>query len=148
MNLQQTHVKFDDWKRRHLSRIVPANVTNSIDYDVKVQPLRYLKGMLYMNAHLEDELKTKLFKPLPLRTDIIPKHIILTTTAIIDQFYCPPRDVNGDTTKKSELIRQMLYGKVLLIHNTAYSETNTIHTIIEYRPMALAVVCCLYEQIW
>jgi hypothetical protein len=78
---------FDDWKTIHLSNILPENITKSIHYDVKVSPFNYLKGMLYMNAVLEKE-DYKLFQPLPLRNNIIPKHIILDTATIISLF-CP-----------------------------------------------------------
>jgi hypothetical protein len=52
---------------------------------VKVNPFDYLKGMLYMNAVLEKE-EHKLFQPLPLRNNIIPKHIILDTACIVNLF--------------------------------------------------------------
>jgi hypothetical protein len=52
-----------------------------------------------MNAVLENQ-EHKLFQPLPLRNNIIPKNIILDIACIIDLF-CP------DNFKKSELIKNV-----------------------------------------
>jgi hypothetical protein len=82
---EETDTIFDDWKRTHLPNILPENIKKSVHYDVKVKPFDYLKGMLYMNAVLEKE-DHKLFQPLPLRNNIIPKHIILDTACIVNLF--------------------------------------------------------------
>jgi len=93
---QETDNMFDEWKRNHLPNILPTTINKSIHYDLKVKPFDYLKGMLYMNCLLEKE-EHKLFQPLPLRNNIIPKHIILDTASIISMF-CP------ENTKKGELL--------------------------------------------
>lgn len=82
---EETDGIFDDWKRTHLPNILPENIKKSVHYDVKVKTFDYLKGMLYMNAVLEKE-EHKLFQPLPLRNNIIPKHIILDTACIVNLF--------------------------------------------------------------
>ena len=94
---EETEPMFDDWKRTHLQNILPKNIKKSVHYDVKVSPFDYLKGMLYMNAVLEKE-EHKLFQPLPLRNNIIPKHIILDTACIVNLF-----SLEGKT--KSELFK-------------------------------------------
>ena len=81
----ETDVIFNEWKRTHLHNILPENIKKSVQYDVKANPFDYLKGMLYMNAVLEKE-DHKLFQPLPLRNNIIPKHIILDTACIVNLF--------------------------------------------------------------
>ena len=91
---------FDEWKNTHLPNILPTNIKKSVHYDVKVKPFDYLKGMLYMNAVLEKE-EHKLFQPLPLRNNIIPKHIILDTACIISLF-CPENAKKGEVVKKSK----------------------------------------------
>jgi hypothetical protein len=96
---EETNTMFDEWKITHLSNILPTNIKKSVHYDVKVKPFDYLKGMLYMNAVLEKE-EHKLFQPLPLRNNIIPKHIILDTACIISLF-CP------ENAKKGELLKNM-----------------------------------------
>lgn len=82
---EETDTIFDEWKHTHLPNILPENIKKSVHYDVKVKPFDYLKGMLYMNAVLEKE-DHKLFQPLPLRNNIIPKHIILDTACIVNLF--------------------------------------------------------------
>jgi hypothetical protein len=102
MELTDTNELFSLWKEMHLQNIIPENVKKSVYYDVKVRPFEYLKGMLYMNFVLEKQ-ESKLFQPLPLRNNIIPKHIILDTACIINLF-CPEKDKEGNKIKKGELL--------------------------------------------
>ena len=101
-DLIKTDEMFNEWKNTHLSNILPTEIKKSIHYDVKVRPFEYLKGMLYMNSILE-KMESKLFQPLPLRTNIIPKHIIIDTASLINLF-CPEKDKNGNKLKKGELL--------------------------------------------
>jgi hypothetical protein len=101
-DLSETDTIFNEWKETHLTNILPQNIKKSIHYDVKVRPFEYLKGMLYMNSVLE-KMESKLFQPLPLRNNIIPKHIILDTATIINLF-SPEKDKEGKKTKKGELL--------------------------------------------
>jgi hypothetical protein len=102
LSLEETDIIFDDWKNIHLPNILPTEIKKSIHYDIKVRPFEYLKGMLYMNSVLEKQ-ESKLFQPLPLRNNIIPKHIILDTASIINLF-CPEKDKDGNKVKKGELL--------------------------------------------
>jgi hypothetical protein len=101
----ETNEIFNEWKLTHLPHIFPSNVKKSIHYDVKVRPFLYLKGMLYMNTVLEKQ-ESKLFQPLPLRSNIIPKHIILDTACLVSLF-SPEKDKNGNKTKKGELLENI-----------------------------------------
>ena len=102
MELDETNEIFNEWKQTHLQNIIPENIKKSIYYDVKVKPFDYLKGMLYMNSVLEKQ-EIKLFQPLPLRNNIIPKHIIIDTASLINLF-CPEKDKHGNKVKKGELL--------------------------------------------
>jgi len=102
MELSETDIMFTEWKETHLHHIIPQNIKKSIHYDVKVKPFDYLKGMMYMNSVLEKQ-ESKLFQPLPLRNNIIPKHIIIDTASLINLF-CPEKDKNGNKVKKGELL--------------------------------------------
>ena len=102
MELTDTNELFSLWKEMHLQNIIPENVKKSLYYDVKVRPFDYLKGMLYIN-HILEKQESKLFQPLPLRNNIIPKHIILDTACIINLF-CPEKDKEGNKIKKGELL--------------------------------------------
>ena len=109
MELNETDEFFSNWKLTHLQNIIPENVKKSVYYDVKVRPFDYLKGMLYMNDVLEKQ-ESKLFQPLPLRNNIIPKHIILDTACIINLF-CPEKDKEGNKIKKGELLSNVKYNQ-------------------------------------
>ena len=97
--------KFQEWKDIHLSHILPINIKKSVQYDVKVRPFSYLKGMLYMNSVLEEQ-ERKLFQPIPLRTDIIPKYITFDTACLVSLF-CPDKDKEGKKSKKGELLKNI-----------------------------------------
>jgi hypothetical protein len=101
----ETNEIFSNWKLTHLPHIFPNDIKKSIHYDVKVRPLSYLKGMLYMNSVLENQ-ESKLFQPLPLRSNIIPKHIILDTACLVSLF-CPEKDKDGNKIKKGELLKNI-----------------------------------------
>jgi hypothetical protein len=58
-----------------------------------------------MNSILEKQ-ESKLFQPLPLRTNIIPKNILLDTASIISLF-CPEKDKDGNKYKKSVLLKNL-----------------------------------------
>ena len=102
LELNETDEIFYNWKLTHLSNILPTEIKKSIHYDIKVRPFEYLKGMLYMNSVLEKQ-ESKLFQPLPLRNNIIPKHIIIDTSTLINLF-CPEKDKDGNKVKKGELL--------------------------------------------
>ncbi len=105
LELNETDEIFSNWKLTHLSNILPTEIKKSIHYDVKVRPFEYLKGMLYMNSVLEKQ-ESKLFQPLPLRNNIIPKHIIIDTSSLINLF-CPEKDKDGNKIKKGELLNNV-----------------------------------------
>jgi len=102
LELNETDEIFSNWKLTHLHNILPTEIKKSIHYDIKVRPFEYLNGMLYMNSVLEKQ-ENKLFQPLPLRNNIIPKHIIIDTASLINLF-CPEKDKDGNKVKKGELL--------------------------------------------
>ena len=102
LELNETDEIFSTWKLLHLPNILPSEIKKNIYYDIQVRPFEYLKGMLYMNSVLEKQ-ESKLFQPLPLRNNIIPKHIIIDTASLINLF-CPEKDKDGKKVKKGELL--------------------------------------------
>jgi hypothetical protein len=103
LELNETDEMFSNWKLTHLSHILPNEIKKSIHYDIKVRPFEYLKGMLYMNSVLEKQ-ENKLFQPLPLRNNIIPKHIIIDTASLVSLF-CPANKKEG--IKKGDLHKNL-----------------------------------------
>ena len=141
---EETDEIFTDWKLTHLSNILPNEIKKSIHYDIKVRPFEYLKGMLYMNSLLEKQ-ESKLFQPLPLRNNIIPKHIIIDTASLINLF-CPEKDKEGNKIKKGELLSNVkdnqnevwtnfLDMKNIIFKNKHYQFHNQIQTD--------GISCCL-----
>lgn len=123
---EETDTMFDEWNNTHLPNILPTNIKKSVHYDVKVKPFDYLKGMLYMNAVLEKE-EHKLFQPLPLRNNIIPKHIILDTACIISLF-CPENAKKGELLKKVKENQYDIWNNLLnLQHKTFKSKHYQYH---------------------
>jgi hypothetical protein len=127
---EETDTMFDEWKNTHLPNILPTNIRKSVHYDVKVSPFDYLKGMLYMNSVLEKE-DHKLFQPLPLRNNIIPKHIILDTACIISLF-CPENAKKGELLKNVKENQHDVWNNLLnLQHKTFKNKHYQFHYQIQ-----------------
>lgn len=140
----ETNEIFSNWKLTHLPHIFPKDIKKSIQYDVKVRPFSYLKGMLYMNSVLENQ-ESKLFQPLPLRSNIIPKHIILDTACLVSLF-CTEKDKDGNKIKKGELLKNIKYnqhdiwnGFLNLNHKTFKNKHYQFH----YQIQTDGISCCL-----
>ena len=140
----ETNELFNDWKLTHLPHIFPNDIKKSIHYDVKVRPFSYLKGMLYMNSILEKQ-ESKLFQPLPLRNNIIPKYIILDTACLVSLF-SPEKDKDGNKIKKGELLknikdnqRDIWNGFLNLNHKTFKNKHYQFHHQIQTD----GISCCL-----
>ena len=81
-----------------------------------------------MNSVLEAQ-ESKLFQPLPLRTNIIPKHILLDTASIIS-FFCPEKDKEGNKVKKGDLLSNIknnqfdIWNGVLNLNHKIFKNTH------------------------
>ena len=77
--------KYHQWLKTNRYKIVPQDYDTNYYYDLKANPQRYLKHMIYMNLELES-IESKLFQFFPLQTQIIPRHIQIDTKALSDLF--------------------------------------------------------------
>jgi hypothetical protein len=77
--------EFHEWYDKHIKYIIPQDITKSLMYDLKANPDKFIKCLLYMNSVLEEK-EHKLFQPLPLRNNIVPKYITLDTASLINFF--------------------------------------------------------------
>ena len=135
---EETDTIFDDWKRTHLPNILPENIKKSVHYDVKVKPFDYLKGMLYMNAVLEKE-DHKLFQPLSLRNNIIPKHIIFDTACIVNLF-----SLEGKTkTELFKAIKENQYDVWNNLLNLQHKTFKSKHYQFHYQLQTDGISCSL-----
>ena len=143
-DLSKTDEIFNEWKNTHLSNILPIEIKKSVHYDVKVRPFEYLKGMLYMNEVLE-KMESKLFQPLPLRNNIIPKHIIIDTASLINLF-CPEKDKDGNKMKKGVLLSNLkenqtdIWNSFLNLNNKIFKNT---HYQFHNQIQTDGISCCL-----
>ena len=141
--LEETEL-FPDWKTTHLSYILPSNIKKNIHYDCKVRPFEYLKCMFYMNSLLEEK-EHKLFQPLPLRNNIIPKHILLDTASIIS-LLSPEKDKEGNKIKKGDLLKtikenqQDIWNGLLDMKNKVFKNK---HYQFHYQIQTDGLSCCL-----
>ena len=104
--------KYHSWLNENRYKIVPQEYDTSYYYDVKVNPQRYLKYMIFMNLELEEK-DAKMFQFFPLQTQIIPRHIQIDTKSIIELLV--------DTDKKQyldnvELNKEILWDKFFTIN--------------------------------
>lgn len=125
--LKDTDLMFEPWVKEHLGHILPSNIEKSVHYDVKKQPFSYLKGMLYMNKILEQQ-GSRLFQPLPLRTNLIPKHILLDTSSLIDLF-TPRTNYLDQRVTKSYLFNHVKENK----HHVWSHIFNLNHSIFKHK---------------
>jgi hypothetical protein len=143
-DLTETNEMFSEWKITHLSNILPTEIKKSIHYDVKVRPFEYIKGLLYMNSILE-KMESKLFQPLPLRNNIIPKHIIIDTASLINLF-CSEKDKDGNKIKKGELLSNVkenqneVWCNFLNLKNKIFKNK---HYQFHYQIQTDGISCCL-----
>ena len=75
--------KYHNWLNENRYKIVPENYDTSYFYDIKVNPQKYLKHMIFMNLQLE-EMNTKMFQFFPLQTHLIPRHIQIDTKSVVE----------------------------------------------------------------
>jgi len=75
--------KYHTWLNVNRYNIVPKNYDTSYFYDIKVNPQKYLKHMIFMNLQLE-EMNTKMFQFFPLQTHLIPRHIQIDTKSLVE----------------------------------------------------------------
>lgn len=85
LNKKEIPKEFTKWYNKYKDGILPKEIKKSVHYDIKAYPNQFLKCMLYMNSILEKE-GAKLFQPLPLRNNIVPKYITIDTACLINLF--------------------------------------------------------------
>ena len=74
---------YHQWILNKRSFLFPDKINVSIPYDVKANPEKYFKHAFYINQKIE-ELEKRTYQVIPQRNNIIPKHITLNTSAIVD----------------------------------------------------------------
>ena len=81
--IEESNSKYHPWIKDNRSLLFPNKIEISIPYDVKINPDKYFKYSFYINQKIE-ELNKRNYQVIPQRNNIIPKHITLNTSGIVD----------------------------------------------------------------
>ena len=75
----------DEYKKEanNLKDKIFPNINKNIYYDLKVEPFKFIKHMVFMNNELE-KLEKKTFNVFPQRNELTPKYIPLDTCCIVE----------------------------------------------------------------
>ena len=88
-------VKYHTWLKATRNHIVPEKYEKSYYYDIKINPYKYLRHMIFMCLELE-RLECKAFQFFPIQTNAIARHIQIDTKAVVELFV--------DTDKHKKLL--------------------------------------------
>jgi hypothetical protein len=115
--IEKSNTKYHQWIKYNKFLLFPKKIEQSIVYDIKVNPEKYIKYSFYVNQKIE-ELNTRNYNVIPQRNNIIPKHITLNTSAIVD--------IIND--KKKEIF---LFGKSEMILNCKKYQKHTWKSLLK-----------------
>ena len=107
---------YQEWISNHRFYVVPGHFQIE---DLYVNPLKYLKHMIYMSKNLEKQ-GLKQFQFFPLRKKLIPAHITLDTRALIDLF----SENKGKEFKKVTKIRDEVWGRLFHTNYKVFRRNN------------------------
>ena len=119
----KSDIKYHTWIKEQKKFLLPNKTKfdkNSIMYDIKSNPIDYLKSMIYIGTELEKvyDLEIEyhtlhLFNVLPLRTNIVPKNITIDTCGLIQNFL-------GDESTTEHLKNYKTENKQYLLWNRLF----------------------------
>ena len=107
------------WILENRSIILPTDITNSIEFDIKNQPQKYIKYMINM-CQLVENNQMKMFQFMPLRTDIAPKFVPIDTKSLVELF------VESDKNKylsDIENYKTELWSKYFNLNNPIFKQS-------------------------
>ena len=136
--IENSKEEYHKWIKDNKMFLHPKKFTNSIAYDVKANPDKYITYSFYINKKIE-EFGKKPYQVIPQRNNNIPKHIVLNTPAIVD--IIDDKKQEFFQYKKSELVlhskkhQSHIWNKILKLekknifnHNDNYIFYNQIIT--------------------
>ena len=102
----QSHASYHDWIRIHKTIVLPQKTfqKDSLYYDLQVTPGDYWSKMLAMTTTIEKYDK-KIRNFCPLRTSVVPRHICMDTTCLIQILYDKDMGTKSKLLTKGELAR-------------------------------------------
>jgi len=102
-NTLLSNEKYHEWINKHRLNIFPLEYVNSYEFDVKNNPQKYFKYMIYMCLEIE-KFETKSFQFFPLRTNIKPHYIPIDTKSICELLIDDIGLINLNVNNKNDLL--------------------------------------------
>lgn len=84
-NTLESDPKYHNWINSNRNKILPTKHKKTYEDDLDFYPQKYLKYMIYINIHLEQN-GHKMYKVLPLRSESMIKYIPIDTQILINYF--------------------------------------------------------------
>jgi len=75
--------KYHSWITEYRNKIIPSTYEIHYYYDIKINPYKYLKYMIFICLELE-KLDRKAYQFCPLQNNVIPRHIQIDTKAVVE----------------------------------------------------------------
>ena len=119
-NTLLSNIKYHEWINKHKNNIFPKEFKNSYEFNVKNNPQKYIKSMIYMCFEIEKE-ETTLFQFFPLRTDITMKHIQIDTKSLIELF---TRENKGKLLNDIENNKDEIWNKFFKLNEKVFNQNN------------------------
>lgn len=156
--------EYKEWSNYIFNHYLPTielkennDKTNLYGYDVKVNPLKYLKYTIKMNETLENmnidiensdlsseyknKLKKKLFQPIPLRNSLIPSYLTFDTYGILSIF-----GEKGSSTNENKNIenRNKILGSIFNMNHKIFNKKDYI--MKSFQTDGVGVSICLQKE--
>jgi hypothetical protein len=119
-NTLDSNIKYHKWINKHRKNIFPKEFKDSYEFDIKHNPQKYMKCMIYMCIELE-KINSKSFQFFPIRSNIAPKYIPIDTATLIDLFIAENKnkyfgDIDG--------YKNELWNTILDTNNSIFKQKN------------------------
>ena len=119
-NTLLSNEKYHTWIHTHRNNIFPTDFIQSYEFDIDLNPQKYLKSMIYMCLEIE-KIGTASYQFFPLRTDITPKYIPIDTTSLIDIFI---NEGKTEMFKNVNINKISLWTKYFNLNNKIFYQSN------------------------
>jgi hypothetical protein len=128
-----SNIKYHDWIIENKKYIIPNKNTfdkNNILYDIKSNTQDYLKSFMYIGIMIEkiynmedkNNHMIRLFNVLPLRTNIIPKNIVLDTCGLIQNLLGDEPTAQHLKNYKKDDNQILLWNKLFKLNKKSFNK--------------------------
>ncbi len=128
-----SNIKYHDWIIENKKYIIPNKNTfdkNNILYDIKSNTQDYLKSFMYIGIMIEkiynmedkNNHMIRLFNVLPLRTNIIPKNIVLDTCGLIQNLLVDEPTAQYLKNYKKDDNQILLWNKLFKLNKKSFNK--------------------------